>query len=130
VKSMWFGLTRTLVWSVLGIAFLFGMLGTVSVSHLIGDSTYRVMATITMVLIATLAGALLARREPIKSFLASEPVLWFLFVFNLVAGVVVLLLVHGAQGLVAAISLIVVALGAGASLRTGRRRRRDLVRDR
>ena len=70
----------------------------------------------------TVVSWLLARREPIKSFLSSGPVLWFLFLFNLAAGVLAFLLVSGVQGTMAGIGLGVVGLGAGAGLVPRRKR--------
>jgi drug/metabolite transporter (DMT)-like permease len=118
---------KALVWSLLGFAFLFGLLGTVSVSHLIHGGTDRIMASVAMVIIAFVAGALLARREPIKSFLASRPVLWFLFLFNLAVAVLAFLFVNGAQGILAGVGMLVVSLGAGASLALRRGRQTNQV---
>ncbi|QUQ64321.1 hypothetical protein [Kutzneria sp. CA-103260] len=112
---------KTLVSSLLGFAFVFGLLGTLSVGRLIPDPTEQTMASVTMVLVSLVAGSLLARREPVKSFLASRPVLWFLFLFNVTAGVLVYLFVGGAQGLMTAIGLGVVGLGAGSGLVLRRR---------
>lgn len=95
-----------LVSSLLGLSFIFGMLGTVSVSHLIFDNTELIMANVAMVLIALVAGFFLARREPFKSFLSSPPVLWFLFLFNLVAGTLALFFIPGTQGVLAGIGLL------------------------
>ncbi|MBP2330485.1 hypothetical protein JOF56_010870 [Kibdelosporangium banguiense] len=107
---------KTLVSWVLGLVFVFGLLGTVSVSHLIFDHTQETMASVTMVLISLVSGYFLARREPIRSFLSSRPVLWFLFLFNFAAGALAFLLVGGAAGLMTGIGLGVVALGAASGL--------------
>jgi hypothetical protein len=107
---------KTLVSSLLGFVFVFAMLGTLSVSHLIPDPTQETMASVTMVLISLVSGTFLARREPIKSFLAKWQVLLFLFLVNVTAAVFALLYVSGAPGLLAGIGLGVVGLGAGSGL--------------
>ncbi|MFJ7998794.1 hypothetical protein ACIQ7D_16855 [Streptomyces sp. NPDC096310] len=47
-----------------------------------------------------------------KSLLSSRSVLWFLFLFNLVVAVVAPFVVDGAQGVVTAVGMGAVALGA------------------
>ena len=56
-----------------------------------------------------------------KSLLSSKPVLWFLFLFNLVVAAAALFAVDGAQGVMTAVGMGVVSLGAGVSLLRGRR---------
>ncbi|MGW5651395.1 hypothetical protein [Streptomyces humi] len=51
-----------------------------------------------------------------KALLASRPVLWFLFLFNLVVAAVAPLVVDGTQGMLTAVGMGVVSLGAGISL--------------
>ncbi|MFI6404954.1 hypothetical protein [Streptomyces sp. NPDC050548] len=51
-----------------------------------------------------------------KNFLSSKPVLWFLFLFNLVVAAVAPFVVDGTQGVMTAVGMGVVALGAGVSL--------------
>jgi hypothetical protein len=51
-----------------------------------------------------------------KSKLASKPVLWFLFLFNLTVAAVAPFAVDGAQGIMTAVGMGVVSLGAGVSL--------------
>ncbi|MEU1160119.1 hypothetical protein ACIPX0_26875 [Streptomyces sp. NPDC090075] len=55
-----------------------------------------------------------------KSLLASRPVLWFLFLFNLAVAAVAPFVVDGAQGVLTAVGMGVVSLGAGVSLLRGR----------
>ena len=52
-----------------------------------------------------------------KSLLSSKPVLWFLFLFNLAVALVAGIAVPGTQGLITAVAMGVIALGAGAGLR-------------
>ncbi len=51
-----------------------------------------------------------------KSLLASKPVLWFLFLFNLAVAAVAPLVVDGTQGVMTGVGMGVVSLGAGVSL--------------
>jgi hypothetical protein len=107
---------KSRLWSgLLWFLFVFGVTGCLSVSHFL-DSTNLTMATVTMLVISTLAGAALAKREPLKSLLASRKTRWFLFVVNLNAAVAVSLFIDGWQGIAAAAGLGVVSLGAGAGL--------------
>lgn len=116
---------KSRLWSgLLWFLFVFGTTGSLSVSHYL-EGTNLAMATVTMLVISTLAGSQLAKREPLKSLLASRKTQWFLFVVNLNAAVAAYLFVDGWQGLAAAAGLGVVSLGAGAGLlrrRGGRER--------
>ncbi|MFC8516360.1 hypothetical protein [Streptomyces sp. NPDC057257] len=51
-----------------------------------------------------------------QSLLASRPVLWFLFLFNLVVAALAPFVVDGAQGVLTCVGMGVVSLGAGVSL--------------
>lgn len=51
-----------------------------------------------------------------KSLLASRPVLWFLFLFNLAVAAVAPFVVDGSQGVMTSVGMGVVSLGAGVSL--------------
>lgn len=51
-----------------------------------------------------------------KSLLASKPVLWFLFLFNLAVAAVAPFVVDGTQGVMTGVGMGVVSLGAGVSL--------------
>jgi len=56
-----------------------------------------------------------------KALLSSTPVLWFLFLFNLAVAAVAPFVVDGAQGVMTAVGMGVVSLGAGVSLLRGQR---------
>jgi hypothetical protein len=56
-----------------------------------------------------------------KSLLSSKPALWFLFLFNLAVAAVAPFVVDGAQGVMTAVGMGVVSMGAGVSLLRGRR---------
>ncbi|MFJ9250938.1 hypothetical protein [Streptomyces sp. NPDC101776] len=51
-----------------------------------------------------------------KNLLSSRPVLWFLFLFNLAVAAVAPFVVDGTQGVMTAVGMGVVSLGAGVSL--------------
>lgn len=55
-----------------------------------------------------------------KSLLSSKPVLWFLFLFNLLVALVAGVGFHGSQAIVTSVGMGVVALGAGSALLRGR----------
>ncbi|WP_405726806.1 hypothetical protein OG607_23480 [Streptomyces sp. NBC_01537] len=60
-----------------------------------------------------------------KALLSSKPVLWFLFLFNLVVAAIAPFAVDGAQGVMTGVGMGVVSLGAGVSLLKGRGRRQE-----
>ncbi|WP_405925279.1 hypothetical protein [Streptomyces sp. NBC_00035] len=60
-----------------------------------------------------------------KSLLSSKPVLWFLFLFNLAVAAVAPFAVDGSQGIMTAVGMSVVSLGAGVSLARGRGQRQQ-----
>jgi hypothetical protein len=51
-----------------------------------------------------------------KNLLSSKPVLWFLFLFNLTVAAIAPFVVDGTQGVMTAVGMGVVSLGAGVSL--------------
>ncbi|MFJ1972430.1 hypothetical protein ACIO93_27535 [Streptomyces sp. NPDC087903] len=51
-----------------------------------------------------------------KSTLSSRPVLWFLFLFNLAVAAAAPFVVDGQQGVMTAVGMGIVSLGAGVSL--------------
>jgi hypothetical protein len=61
----------------------------------------------------------------VKALLSSKPVLWFLFLFNLVVAVIAPFAVDGAQGVMTGVGMGVVSLGAGVSLLKGRGRQQE-----
>ncbi|MEV6763918.1 hypothetical protein AB0N16_25435 [Streptomyces sp. NPDC051105] len=60
-----------------------------------------------------------------KPLLSSRPVLWFLFLFNLVVAATVPFVVDGTPGVTAAVGMGVVSLGAGVGLLRGAGGRRS-----
>ncbi|KPI05836.1 hypothetical protein OK074_4326 [Actinobacteria bacterium OK074] len=62
-----------------------------------------------------------------KSLLSSKPALWFLFTFNLAVAAVAPFAVDGAQGIMTAVGMGVVSLGAGFGLLKSRTAERAAV---
>ena len=58
------------------------------------------------------AGSYVMRREPLKSWLKTRKVMWFLFLFNLAVALVAPFLLHGSQGIMTAVGMGIVSLGA------------------
>jgi hypothetical protein len=73
-------------------------------------------ATVGGLVVSLVFGSLVARKEPVKSWLSTRPVLWSLFLFNGAVAVGAGLFVHGAQGVGTAIGMGLVSLGAGSGL--------------
>ncbi|MFI6704540.1 hypothetical protein ACIBJC_37375 [Streptomyces sp. NPDC050509] len=59
-----------------------------------------------------------------KALLSSRPVLWFLFLFNLVVAVIAPFVLDGAQGVATAVGMAAVSLGARIGLLRDDARRR------
>ena len=107
---------RTMWSAFLVFVFVFGILGTLTVSRLIPDHPQQTMASVFMVIVSLLTGVTLAKREPFRSFLARKSVNLFLFLFNGAAAAGAIVFVSGPQGLLAGIGLGVVSLAAGLGL--------------
>ena len=105
-------LSPLLIWPL----FLTGLIACVGVRFIVPGAQHQHLLTLAGVGLSLITGSLVTRREPLKSWLRTRPVLWFLFLFNLGAAVTVTFLMHGTQGIMAAVGLGVVALGAGAGL--------------
>ncbi|MEU1300393.1 hypothetical protein [Streptomyces shenzhenensis] len=58
-----------------------------------------------------------------KTLLSSRPVLWFLFLFNLVVAAAAPFAVDGTQGVVTGVGMGAVSLGAGSALLRGQAQR-------
>ncbi|MGW4736196.1 hypothetical protein ACWEQC_44880 [Streptomyces shenzhenensis] len=58
-----------------------------------------------------------------KTLLSSRPVLWFLFLFNLVVAAAAPFAVEGTQGVMTGVGMSAVSLGAGAALLRSRPQR-------
>lgn len=99
----------------LGLMFVVGLAAGVA-SGAILDGTAKNVATYGGIAVSLVAGSRIARKEPIKSFLGSRPVLWFLFLLNGAVAAFCAVAVDGTQGITAAVGMGVVSLGAGLGL--------------
>ncbi|MFJ8026706.1 hypothetical protein [Streptomyces sp. NPDC096311] len=100
---------------VLRSLFLVGLSATVA-SGAAFDGTQKDVATYGGIALSLVAGSRIAKKDPIKSFLSSPPVLWFLFLFNGVVAATVGFALDGVQGITAAAAMGLVSLGAGFGL--------------
>ncbi|MFE2491578.1 hypothetical protein ACFXGR_52105 [Streptomyces mirabilis] len=104
-------LSSIVLWSL----FLVGLSATVA-SGAVLDGTQKDVATYGGIALSLLAGSRIAKKDPIKSFLSSRPVLWFLFLFNGVVAAAAGFALDGVQGITAAAGMGLVSLGAGFGL--------------
>ncbi|MFI2205393.1 hypothetical protein ACH47Z_32345 [Streptomyces sp. NPDC020192] len=109
-------LTSAALW----ITFVVG-LSAAAASGAVLDGTAKNLATYGGIALSLVAGSRIARKEPVKSFLSSRPVLWFLFLLNGAVAAFCAVAVDGTQGLMAAVGMGSVSLGAGFGLLPMRR---------
>ncbi|MFF3575435.1 hypothetical protein [Streptomyces mirabilis] len=109
-------LCSIVLWSL----FLVGLSAIVA-SGAVLDGTQKDVATYGGIALSLVAGSRIAKKDPIKSFLSSPPVLWFLFLFNGVVAAVAAFALDGVQGITAAAGMGLVSLGAGFGLLQSRR---------
>lgn len=62
-----------------------------------------------------------------KKIASSTPVLWFLFLFNLAVAIVAPFAIDGSQGVMTAVGMGVVAIGAGVGLLKSRKASQQAV---
>jgi hypothetical protein len=105
-------LSSLLIWPL----FLGGLVACAGARFIVHGAQHQHLVTLAGVGLSLAAGSVVMRREPLRSWLRTRPVLWFLFLFNLGVAVAVSFLVHGTQGIMAAAGMGVVALGAGVGL--------------
>ncbi|MHA5049896.1 hypothetical protein [Streptomyces sp. SD15] len=115
VKSF---VANLLLWS-----FFVGGLAASSASGAVLDGTEKDVATYSGIAVSLLAGSRIAKKPKIKAFLSAPPVLWFLFLFNGVVAAVCYLTMDGAKGIMAAVGMGLVSLGAGGGLLASRGKR-------
>jgi hypothetical protein len=105
------------VWSfVLWLVFIASLVGTLFGGRLLNadaDAAQKHLVSVGAIVLSLVAGSLLARREPLKSVLASRKVQWFLFLFNGAVAVAAYHYVGGAKGIGAAVGMGLVSLGSG-----------------
>ena len=107
-----------LLWSL----FVAG-LATSSAAGAVLDGTKKDVATYAGIAASLLAGSRIAKKPRIKAFLSTPPVLWFLFLFNGGVAAVCYLTMDGAKGIMAAVGMGLVSLGAAGGLIAGRRKK-------
>ena len=98
------------------LLFAAGLTGCVGARHLVHGTQHQHLVTFGGIALSLAAGSYVMRREPLKSWLRARPVMWFLFLFNLAVAVTAPFLAHGSQGIMAAIGMGLVSLGAGTGL--------------
>ncbi|MGW4994748.1 hypothetical protein ACWEQ3_45350 [Streptomyces mirabilis] len=118
-------LSSIVLWSL----FLVGLSATVA-SGAVLDGTQKDVATYGGIALSLLASSRIAKKDPIKSFLSSRPVLWFLFLFNGVVAAAAGFALDGVQGITAAAGMGLVSLGAGFGLLQSRGTRNRGTRNR
>jgi hypothetical protein len=98
------------------VLFAAGLTGCVGSRHLVHGTQHQHLVTIGGIALSLAAGTYVMRREPLKSWLKTKPVMWFLFLFNLAVAVAAPFLIHGSQGIMTAAGMGTVSLGAGIGL--------------
>ncbi|MFD4505364.1 hypothetical protein [Streptomyces sp. NPDC058457] len=68
------------------------------------------------VVVALVASTILMKQQRMRDFVASRPVLWFLFLFNAAVATTCSFALDGAKGIAVATVMGLVSLGAGAGL--------------
>jgi hypothetical protein len=102
------------------VLFVAGLIGCVDSRHLVHGTQHQHLVTFGGIALSLAAGSYVMRREPLKSWLKTRKVMWFLFLFNLAVAVAAPFLIHGSQGIFTAAGMGIVSLGAGMGLLKGR----------
>ncbi|MFF2852025.1 hypothetical protein ACFVT5_37700 [Streptomyces sp. NPDC058001] len=111
-----------LLWS-----FFVGGLAASSASGAVLDGTAKDVATYAGIAVSLVAGSRIAKKPRINAFLSTPSVLWFLFLFNGGVAVVCYFTMDGAKGIMAAVGMGLVSLGAAGGLVANRRKRAAAV---
>jgi len=104
------------------VLFGAGIVGSVGTKHLVHGTNHQHLVTVGAIALSLVAGTYVMRQEPLKSWLKTRPVMWFLFLFNLAVAVAAPFLMHGGQGIGTAAGMGIVSLGAGLGLLKNRTR--------
>ena len=98
------------------VVFVAGLIGCVDSRYLVHGTQHQHLVTFGGITLSLAAGSYVMRREPLKSWLKTRKVMWFLFLFNLAVAIAAPFLIHGSQGIFTAAGMGVVSLGAGMGL--------------
>ncbi|WP_328982587.1 hypothetical protein [Streptomyces mirabilis] len=112
---------RSFVANLLLWSFFVGGLAASSASGAVLDGTQK--ATYAGIAVSLVAGSRIAKKPQIKAFLSTPPVLWFLFLFNGAVATVCYFTMDGVKGIMAAVGMGLVSLGAAGGLVAGRRKK-------
>ncbi|WP_406432833.1 hypothetical protein OHB00_08375 [Streptomyces sp. NBC_00631] len=97
-----------LLWSF----FIVGLAAATGAAGLFLDGTEKKIATFAGIAVSLVTGSRITKKPKIKAFLASRPVLWFLFLFNGGVAAVSYFTMDGAKGIATAAGMGLVSLGA------------------
>jgi hypothetical protein len=120
VKSL-LAAVKSFVAALLLWPFFVGGLAASSASGAVLDGTRKDVATCAGVAVSLVAGSRIAKKPRIKAFLSTPPVLWFLF--NGAVAAVCYFTMDGAKGIMAAVGMGLISLGAVGGLIAGRRKK-------
>jgi hypothetical protein len=98
------------------VLFVAGLIGCVDSRHLVHGTQPQHLVTFGGIALSLAAGSYVMRREPLKSWVKNRKVLWFLFLFNLAVAAAAPFLLPGSQGILTAVGMGIVSLGAGMGL--------------
>ena len=107
---------RRLISPVMWVLFVAGLIGCVGSGHLVHGTSPQHLVTFGGIALSIAAGSYVARTEPLRSWLRTRPVMWFLFLVNLAIAAAAPFILHGGQGIMAAVGMGMVSLGAGIGL--------------
>ncbi|MER6953739.1 MULTISPECIES: hypothetical protein [unclassified Streptomyces] len=111
---------NVLLWS----AFAVGLVGSAGAGAFVDGDAKNVVAGVGGV-VALVAGSRIAKKPKIKAFLGRPGTLWFLFLFNAGAAAAMYFTMDGVKGVIGAVCMGLVSLGAAGGLVASRRRRAE-----
>lgn len=100
---------------LLYLLFMVGIAAGVASGYL-HDSGQKHLALYSGIGVSLVTSTILIRQERVRAFLASRPVLWFLFLFNGAVAVGCYFAIGGVKGMAIAAGMGLVSLGAGSGL--------------
>ena len=105
------------VFSLLLLFFVFmaGIAASIAAGEA-SDGTEKLLITVSGMVVAFVTSTILIRQQRVRDFLASRPVLWFLFLFNAGVAVGCYFALDGVKGIAVAAVMGLVSVGAGTGL--------------